>query len=218
MRLALYSCSMRTLLQDQQSVLLGGHRGSTARGSQATAVPSDLEPLYFPLNWCYCAILFQHGVTKGPVPHTNLLPAALRSGWSLGPAGPKGGNPAFLRYYVVQSSRTLTSLTLPPHHLPKDGCKTTHRKLQQVVQCLANSSNSYLPSNCNEKEGRVWDGSTEKSKQLSWSGNHTELTAAWLYFVKDHNQRDKYWQVFATDGTSPQPHFSGSPDCSPEAT
>lgn len=105
---------MRTLLRDQQSVLLGGHRGSTARGSQATAVPSDLEPLYFPLNWCYCAILFQHGVTKGPVPHTNLLPAALRSGWSLGPAGPKGGNPAFLRYYVVQSSRTLTSLTLPP--------------------------------------------------------------------------------------------------------
>ena len=53
---------MRTLLQDQQSVLLGGHRGSTARGSQATAVPSDLETLYFP----YYEYVRSHPITHWP--------------------------------------------------------------------------------------------------------------------------------------------------------
>lgn len=77
------------------------------KGSQSTAVPSDLEPPYFPLNWCCCAVLFCSSMVLQKIQgHTiNLLPAALISGWSPGPAEPRGGNSAPLRYDAVQSSR-----------------------------------------------------------------------------------------------------------------
>lgn len=99
----------------QPSALLGGHRGGTQWGSQSTAVPSDLEPPYFPLNWCCCAVLFCSSMVLQKIQgHTvNLLPAALISGWSPGPAEPRGGNPVPLRYDAVQSSRNIPNPPSP---------------------------------------------------------------------------------------------------------
>lgn len=120
------------------------------------------------------------GLKAAPVQHCSLFSRAFLSGGITAPTEPRVGNPP-LRDTTrgTQQERSLQPvLALSCEKVPVQ--TGAHSSLQQVEQCLAD------PSIPGERGGGCGGDSAQRSRELSWSWNPTELRAVSLWFLKDH--------------------------------